>query len=58
VVVEVLDARGRLEPQVERRERRVDADGHALRGRDTCCGDDVEQVEVLLEARERRAIGT
>jgi hypothetical protein len=58
VVVEVLDARRRLEPQVERGERRVEADGHALRGRDPRCGDDVEQVEVLLEARERRAIGT
>ena len=55
MVVEVLEARGRLEPQVERRERRVDADSCPLRRRGARRLDDVEQMEVVLEVRERRA---
>jgi hypothetical protein len=56
VIVEVLHARRRLEPQVQRLERRVDGDCRALRGGDSGRLDDVEKMEVVVQARERRAI--
>jgi hypothetical protein len=55
VVMQVLDPRRRLVPELERGERRCDRSNDPLRHRDTGCVEHVEQVQIVVETVQGRA---